>query len=288
MLLAACGEPVEPAPDAREVTDVRVPIPTPDPAYLDLISPELEIAPGQSAIYCLYKDNPLGRFGTDHVNATQGDGGHHVAFRHATTKRPDGTFEDCTEDQEALQLGDLFVGNNLPAGWASEVPADTQFVLEMHYLNATDLPMLARDVIRIHRLPDAQITKWVHPMHLKTYDIAVPPGASSLAFECTVPHAVALYEHWGHQHELGMTFTVEMMPPAQTASTLYNVVWGVDGTVHGNNTTPIALAAGTRLRITCEWRNPTGRMIVFPEEMCAFGGIVEGGELSCAPSSFVP
>lgn len=279
---------MEPGPDARAVTDVRVAIPTPDPAYLDLISPDLEIAPGQSAIYCLYTDNPLGRFGTDHVDAKQGDGGHHVAFRHATVKRPNGTFEDCTEDQEALQLGDLFVGNNLPAGWASEIPADTQFVLEMHYLNATDLPLLARDVIRIHLLPDAEITKWVHPMHLKTYDIAVPPGDSSRAFECTVPHAVALYEYWGHQHALGTTFQVEMTPPAQTASVLYDVVWGVDGTVEGSRTTPIALAAGTQLRITCAWRNPTGRMIEFPDEMCAFGGIVEGGELSCAPSSFVP
>ncbi len=263
---------------------MRVAIPTPDPSFIDLVSPELRIEPGREAIYCYYTNNLAGRFGTDRVEATQGTGGHHVAFRRASVPRPEGAFEDCTTDQEGLQLGDLFVGANLPAGWASEIPADAQFVLEMHYQNSGDVPMLARDVIRIHRMPDAQITKWVHAMHLKIYDLVIGPGESTRSFECTVPQDVSLYQYWGHQHGLGKRFDVEITPPGEAARPLYNVVWGVDGTVRGDTTAPVLLPAGTKLHVRCTW-NPAGRTLRFPDEMCAFGGIVEGAEVSCAPPS---
>jgi hypothetical protein len=283
-VLASCSNETS-SPDAGElIEDVRVPIPAADPSFIDLISPDLRIEPGHEAIYCFYVSNTAGRFGSDRVEAVQGAHGHHVAFRRASQHRPDGTFEDCTSDQEALQLGDLFVGGDLPAGWASEIAADAQFVLEMHYQNSGEIPLVARDVIRIHKLPDAQITKWVHPMHLKIYDLVIGPGESTRSFECTVPQDLALYQYWGHQHGLGKRFDVEITPPGEAPRPLYSVVWGVDGTVWGTTASALALTTGTKLRVTCTW-NPAGRTIRFPDEMCAFGGIVEGAEFSCAPMS---
>lgn len=287
---AGCTDPAGPgpAPGPPEVTDVRVPIPAPDPSFVDVISPDLSLEPGQEAIYCFYLDNPIGRFGTDRLVVPDAVTRHHVALRRATQRRPHGTFEDCTHDQEDLQLGDLFVGSDLPAGWAAEIPADAQLVLEMHYLNTTDLPLLARDVIRMHRVPDAEIAHWVHALHMKTYDLIVPPGDSARAFDCTTATDVTLYEHWGHQHYAARRFAAEITRPGAPAETLYTAEWGVDPAVRGSLSAPIPIPAGTRFRITCEWTNATGRPITFPEEMCAFGGIVEGAEISCAAPTVAP
>lgn len=280
-LVIACGcADGEPA----SFTDVRAPIPVADPSFVDLITPDFMVEPGHEVIACFYLDNPHGRFGTDRMETVQGGGAHHIAFRRATTRRPDGTFEDCTDDQEALSLGDLFLGGELPVhGWATEIPADAQLVVETHYQNATDLPLLARDVIRVRRVADADVTRWIAPMHLKTYDLAVPPGVSTLRFDCTVPRASSLFQFWGHQHESGRRVRVEL-----DAEPLYDAVWGRDPVVSGDLAAPVALAAGSRLRVTCDWDNTTGRELRFPDEMCAFGGHVEGGELSCVGDSFTP
>lgn len=286
--MLGCAAPSQPPVDtAPAFLDVRVPIPAPDPSFVDMVSPDLVIEPGREAIYCYYMNNPIGRFGSDHAEAKQGMGGHHIAFRHASTHRPDGSFEDCTGDQEALQLGDLFVPTELPAGWAAEIPADAQLVLEMHYQNAGELPLLARDVIRIHRMPDDQITRWVHAMHLKIYDLVVGPGETTRVFTCTVPQDLALYTFWGHQHGLGKRQQVEVTPPGAAPYSLYDVTWGSDPLVWGSTANPVMLAAGSQVTVSCTW-NPAGQVLRFPDEMCAFGGFVEGEEFSCAPPSYAP
>ena len=285
----SCAAPgrSEPPDAAPARVDVRVPVPAPDPSFVDLVSPDLVIEPGHEAIYCYYKDNPIGRFGSDRAEFRQGMGAHHIAFRHAATHLPDGTFEDCTHDQEARLLGDLFVPTDFPPGWAAEIPADDQLVLEMHYINVGELPLLARDVIRIHRLPDAQITRWIHAMHLKIYDLIVGPGETTLAFACTAPADLALYTFWGHQHALGKQQTVEVTPPGGAPYSLYDATWGIDPLVWGSTTQPMMLAAGSQVVVTCRW-GLAGEVLRFPDEMCAFGGFVEGPEFSCAPASYTP
>lgn len=288
-LVAACSAPSSAIDDSASLTDVRVPLPPSDSTFVDLVTPEFTIEPGDETIYCHYLDNPAGTFATDRIETLGGTGQHHLAFRRATQRRPSGTFEDCTSTQEELGLGDLFLGGGpLPTGWAVELAASEQFVIETHYLNATDLPLLARDVIRLHRADPAQVTKWVHPMHLKTYDLVVAPGTSTLAFDCTVPSSVSLYEVWGHQHAAGTRQTVTMTRPGEQTTMLYAATWGVDPLIQGRVATAIDVPANTQLRVTCTWTNATGREITYPDEMCAFGGYVEGAELSCIGDTFVP
>jgi hypothetical protein len=283
LALVACGHDVAAPADTADVIDVRVALPDPDPSYIDLVTPDFTIEPGSEAIYCFYTDNRAGQLAIDGVVDLVGAGNHHIAFRKATTPRPDGTFEACTSsaDQTTLDLDDIFVGGgSLPAGWAVQIAADTQFVVETHYIDATDKPLLARDVLRVHRA--ANVMQWVASMHLKTYDLAVQPGDATLAFDCTAPADVDLLEFWGHMHGLGAAFHVDV-----DGTALYDIpAWQGGAPVID---APAHVAAGSRLRVTCEWHNTTGHVVVYPDEMCAFGGFVRGLDgWSCTGTSYPP
>ena len=294
MLVAACGSS-DALPDARPVySDVRVPIPDPDPAFVDLITPEVTVAPGEDVIFCYYVDNPVGNFAADGATPMLGLGGHHIALRRAALRRPNGTLETCTSgsEQTALELGDFLFGGPpdlpTPAGWATNVAADVQFVIETHYQNATDLPLLARDVYRIHRIQAEEVVQWVDVMHLRTYDVTVPVGLSTLAFDCEVPTDLQLFEFWGHQHGYGIEQSVVRIDDGGEPTEMYRVRWGQDPVIVASFAAPMRITAGSLLRVTCTWNNTTNATITFPDEMCSFGGVVAPTPLSCSSGSFLP
>jgi len=280
LALAACGSSTPPPSD---VDDVRADLPDPDPSYLDLVTPEFTIEPGGEVIYCYYVDNTDGTFGVDGVVELTGSGNHHLALRRATDPRPNGTFETCTSsaDQRTRDLRDVFPGGGwLPPGWAVQIQPDTQFVVETHYLNATDRTLLARDVLRVHRVAD--VAMWVSSLALETLDLAVQPGEATLAFDCAAPRDLDVLQYWGHMHGLGDAFTA-----AVDGTTIYDVAhWQSDAV---EIDTPLHVAAGAAVHVACSWRNTTGHVVVFPDEMCSFGGFVAGLDaFTCKAASYTP
>ena len=98
-----------------------------------------------------------------------------------------------------------------------------------------------------------------------------------------------LYKFWGHQHSLGDRVTAELVPPGGSASMIYDVTWGAPVPVKIVRwEDPIAIAKGTTIRTTCTWTNPLGEEVRFPDEMCAFGGIVASPGLQCIGASYRP
>src|SRR5690348_1348124 len=103
VMVAGCGmdrrEPQAPAADAavdaRVLNDVRVAIPLPRPDYVDLVTPDRVVEPGEEKMYCLHvtadRDLVL-----DNFVGLQGAMGHHIALYTTTAPKPAGTLEDCT------------------------------------------------------------------------------------------------------------------------------------------------------------------------------------------------
>jgi hypothetical protein len=295
LALAACtgtdGDDQPPGDDVPDgVVDVRVPIPEPDPAYLDIVTPEATIEPGAEKMWCYYVDNDDPELAVSTMQALQGQYGHHVVLVTTTEPKASGTWEDCSAREDMGNFRSFVLPVSLPDGYAIRVPDGMQYVVQVHYVNAGDAPILIRDVARLSRVPIAEVTTWVATLTTNVLDITIPPGPKQTTFDCTIQEDLDLLILGGHMHELGARFTIDVGPSADALDSLYLVdPWEPSY----RNTPPVSLflntphhlPAGTVVRTTCEWMNPGNTNVEFPSEMCTAFGYLAGTDrpFHCEP-----
>ncbi|MFZ5470931.1 MAG: hypothetical protein ACOZIN_16005 [Myxococcota bacterium] len=282
VVLLACG-PGEPPP--VEVKDVRVSVPAADPAFLDFVTPEAEVPPGEERMICtdvVYEgeDTAFGEF-----QGLQGKYGHHLVLLATKAPRPNGTTYDCTDIRTmgAFEPFAFPIGDNLPAGHGSFLPKGKAMVIQMHYVNTGAAPLLVRDVIRLRRMRLDEVSTWASIYVNNHAGFVVPPQStgSAVTFDCVVPADMKLLVLGGHMHEYGAKYKIELGPDVNSLQPLYEVdAWRAEfrdsppTNLYLQN--PMSLSQGTVIRTTCTWDNPTDKELRFPEEMCATFGFVAG------------
>jgi hypothetical protein len=289
----ACGRDVEPlsTPDASSIVDERVPIPTPDPNYVDLVTPEEILQPGEEKMYCLHIQNDVADLAVDYLRALQGPGGHHLALFITTDPKPAGTLEDCTSPAANAKLQwFVLTFNALPAGHAIHIPLGMHYVLQFHYINSSDNPILVRDVARLERVDMAKVTTWVSTLISTDIDLALPPGPTKISWDCKVDQDRDLLVLCGHMHDMGQRFSVDIGPSADALTNIYTVdQWQAQFRDNPPSNSyydhPIHLAAGSVIRTTCEWQNTRDTTLMFPDEMCTTFAYTAGTQQSfqCSP-----
>jgi hypothetical protein len=299
--IAACGNDhaadlldAAPPSDGPGLTDIRLPIPAPDPKYIDLVTPEVVIQPGEERMYCYHLQNDAGDMAIGAAFGSQGGiGSHHIALFATSDPRPAGTLEDCTSPQAnaKLQWFILFLGG-LPPGHGIRIPQGMHYVLQFHYINSTDFPLLVRDVARLERVDPASVTTWVSTLISTKIDLDLPPGRTTVSWDCTMDQDRDLLVVVGHMHEIGARFTIDIGPTASELTNLYTADpwqgWFRDNPpVKFFYEQPIRLAKGSVLRTTCEWVNTGTRPVGFPAEMCTTFAYAAGAQqlLQCEPSN---
>lgn len=283
---AACGGGDDDGSDGDDVpdgvTDVRVAIPEPSDDYLDLITPDLQIEPGTEKMYCIYLENTEGDLAVDDMEALQGDYGHHIVLLTTIDPQPAGTVEDCTSQEDMWKFRSFVLpGNELPAGHGIRIPDGMQYVMQIHYVNVSDAPILVRDVARLRRKPLGEVETWVSTLTTNSLRLALPPGASRESFDCVLPVDADLLLLGGHMHETGAKFSIEVGPSVDALESMYLVdpwrpVYRDAPPVTLFYTQPRRVPAGTIVRTTCEWLNDTEDTLEFPAEMCASFGYLAG------------
>ncbi|MDX2092132.1 MAG: hypothetical protein SFX73_29980 [Kofleriaceae bacterium] len=275
--LTACGNDRElTTPDGAPTAmhDVRVPIPVADPKYYDIVTPDLVLQPGEERMYCFHVTNEEADLAVRHLVGMQGGFGHHIALFTTTDPKPAGTVEDCTSPEANAGL-EWFVltFDALPSGHAIKIPSGFQYVLQFHYINAGDLPLLVRDVARLERVPIQDVTTWVSTFISTDIGLALPPGPSTRSWDCVVDRDRELLVTAGHMHELGNRFRIEVGPDTNSLETIYTVDSWEDHFRDSPPTTnyysaPMHLPAGSIVRTTCEFMNTGSTVVRFPQEMC--------------------
>lgn len=272
--LSACEIESDPM-ETGDYIDVRVPDPEPDDRFVDLMTPEFEVPPGTEKQFCYYIDYPDDSRFVRYMSSLQGNYGHHVILLRATEPKPSGTFEDCTEARDMSKLRiHIFPSQELPEGYGIELPEGAQYVIQSHYVNATDTPLLARDVMRVEKTDPASITTWVSVFGSVSLNATAQPGESAVSYDCEVPEDAELLMVGGHMHEHGSRYEISMGTEEEGFETVYLVdPWRPEfrdaPPVEQLYSSPLPLPAGTIVRSTCEWRNTLSRPLEFPEEMCA-------------------
>ncbi|HEX4418424.1 MAG TPA: hypothetical protein VH165_11020 [Kofleriaceae bacterium] len=296
--VGACGGgavlPVSDAPPALVdappgVVDERVPTPTPSADYLDLFTPEETIAAGEEKQLCVHLRNTKGALAIDSVNGMQGVAGHHIALFTSSHPQPPGTVVDCTSGDANADMEWFAFNVDLPRGDAIQIPENFPFVIQFHYLNATDNTILIRDVERLHVVPVSSVQTWISTMILTDLQLAVTPGASTVTWDCKLPADTNMIEQFGHMHDQGAAYSLQVGTDPNALTTLNTVSpWQPYYRDHPRVTqwfgTPQHYAAGTIMRTTCAWDNAKTNTLQYPDEMCiTFAYIESPTQYQCQP-----
>ncbi len=290
---AACGSGGgdDDVPDG--VVDVRVAIPEPSDEFLDLITPDLEIAAGTEKMFCIYLTNTQGELAVTSMDAQQGDYGHHIVLLTTIEPQPAGTVEDCSAQENMWKFRSFVLpGNELPAGHGIAIPDGMQYVMQIHYVNVGQQPILVRDVARLALIEPAAVETWVSTLTTNSLRLALPTGTSSETFDCTLAQDVDLLLLGGHMHENGVKFEIEVGPSVDALESMYLVdpwraIYRDAPPVTLFFQQPRRVPAGTIVRTHCEWENQSAEVIEFPSEMCAAFGYLAGTStpFHCEPAA---
>lgn len=301
ILLWACGDNADVMP-SKYVPGFNPPEPL--PTELQLVSPVLkDIASGTDVTYCSYLDSHMNA-GTDVVSfrVFQSRAGHHSMVYTAKQERPVGTHV-CTEDDMlntrviAMNGGEGVGAFTIPDGLAFRVSANSQLMIQSHWINATPETVDGQVVAYLTSKPSSTDRVPMDFFNVILTDINVPAGQQfTNSTTCTIGQDMQLYSLDGHAHEFATHVSIEILDPAGGAS---NMLWSNPWRPEYQSNPPIniysvqkplVLKAGQKVRVTCSWDNTQGGSdISFPREMCVSSGFyfpAPKGEIDCTDGAW--
>lgn len=254
----------------------------PDATEMSFETGEFEVPVGDS-FTCFYTDVYSPReLSVYAASGTQGTGGHHIIAYYAEEPRAVG-YHTC-DDQEMTNLhqiaGSAGAGSSeTPLGLddklALKVPEGKQFVMQAHYINASDAPRTVSDSVKLLLMKPEDVRAYVNYFVTNDDTFEVPATANySHTTYCTVNRDLDVVLTLGHMHEEGRQYTLEIVDGTnQLMDTLRDDAWEPAFTSappisRYRADDPLHIPAGTKLRQTCEWDNTTDHTLIFPREMC--------------------
>lgn len=290
-LLAACsGSASDDSASDAEATDLRV-TEADLPALADdqfvWWGPEVVVQPYEDVMYCVwgtYEGEDVGLTGFEVI---QSPFGHHLQLMGTTASavdHPDGEVADCTST-EALGMEDmepmiLQTASNtsettfgMPEGMAVKLDGRQRWVLQSHWINASDEPVRLQDAAVFTSVPETSVEQWAAPLIANRQGFELPPGeATTETFDCTYDQDYTVLYLLGHMHEWGTSFSTDLVTD-QGTERLYDIPeWeatyrdAAPQQAYGDG--ELVIPAGATLRTTCNWFNDTDETITFPHEMC--------------------
>ena len=246
---------------------------------LRLYSPPLEIPPNSDTTLCSYLDF----FADEDILLTetrglQMHGGHHIAVFVANS--PSSKLEPgpCT-DEEMMNYRYVAAGGGgggldtvMPQGVGLRISEGQQVVVQSHYINTSDEPMVVMDAVDIVYAP-GEVDVVADPFAMIDGDFEIPPNAQDFrrVSECSVEEPMEIFMLLGHTHQYGVLFEFELLVDGEEPELLYQAF---DGRMLRNTPEikmydpPLQIEAGDTFRLTCGWDNPYDRPLSWPEEMC--------------------
>lgn len=262
--------------------DVRVAIPPADPKFIDFVGPEVVIPAGTEKMWCAFMQYTGPDTAFYNQDALQGKYGHHAVLLSAKDPKPVGTLQDCTDMNGLTGFEPFSIPEELPDGMGTFLPSGKSVIFQFHYVNTSNKAIRVRDVARLARREIADVKTWAAPWVTNTFQLSLAPrGPSSSTFDCKMDRDVDLVLVGGHMHEMGSSFELQVGADEASLQTVYSVdTWKPEfrdiPPVKLMKSAPMHIPAGTILRTTCKWNNPTDETVAFPREMCSTFGIAAG------------
>ena len=258
--------------------------PNPDPEkYVRLYTPPLTIAPGEEKIFCSFLEPLEKEIRFRKADGTQMAGGHHVALFEGLTAPSGESSVDCG----SIAMGSLrFVAGAGGAGGASTIfpqgismiiPQGRRVVVQSHYINSTNEPMVVMDAVDLELTTLTESPTTADPFSVIDSEFEIPAGATDYTRvkECVIEDPIELHMLLGHTHDYGVLFTVDFVkaqgPDAGIPKQAYYATDGPglrDAPEVLFFDEPVLLDQGDKVIVTCAWTNTTDQPLGWPEEMC--------------------
>lgn len=281
---SGCGNAENPDDLLAKAVDLRLPMPDPDPRYVDFQGLDTVIKPGEDKMVCVHARHDGPTVAYDIADTRQSKFGHHFILLKAKKPLPPGTVEDCSSAEDMAKYDVLTIPDfELPSGYAFELPVGTPIVMQSHYVNTSREPIRVRDLIRVRKVDAASVKTWAATFALTVLNYEIKPfEKKTVSFDCTMPAGQRVMMVGGHMHEWGTKFTMSYgASPTAQLKDLYKVeTWRTEyrdappTTLMREN--PLDIPGGSILRTECQWYNDTADSLTFPHEMCSTFGVVAG------------
>lgn len=307
LLCAGCTGAPEPA-GPRGWADYRVEVPPMDGLSMALKTPIIEVPPyteGRVCVFDTWEGPEVGivrAFDLFHPDLT-----HHIAVLDVDDDvYPDDEVIQCSSNTPGSMVpyGLLFEGTGpeppgsdydapgpdwevrwfdadvarvsmvvLPEGIAFRMPSGQRLGIDFHFFNVFDQPVRTNAAFNLELVPADEVEAWAGVAMLDSAPFALPPGPSTVSFDCEIPADVTVIDIQGHMHERGASFKLEALRVDGEVEPLYVVDDWLPGMATASASLAIApgdlvLRAGDVLRTTCVYDNPTGETLEYPTEMC--------------------
>lgn len=179
---------------------------------LTLASPSFTLKPGEEMFKCWYTTlTNTSDIQAVRMHSTMSLGSHHfIVYTTKTPLRPDGTFEDCGNNQGGPSLTNtpvwLYATQDpeaeldMPTGTALPLKAAQPLYFNMHYINATANDMTVQVKLDV----DSAIGTYQKVGAYVTYNtqISIPPGGQqTVSGDCDVPAGAQFFTMSTHSHK---------------------------------------------------------------------------------------
>ncbi len=312
--LFACESlPDEPAEDPTPTMIGDRAIPEPPAVGFQIVTPVLEIPPGQEMFWCFYGtyDGPdVGVYKM--VVHDDPNFAHHSLLKAPLevedADKEDGALIDCSGLDEQFPprptlLESVHVGDgpgrpedgdererpdwpegyewvDLPPELAFRFDTGQRWMADVHFVNWSDEVVRTRAVFDLHTVPSEDVENFVNTFNHDAGGFQLTPGqTTTLDFECGWDNDVTILAIGGHMHSWGQRYRVDHLGPQGAVREEAYLVddWTPDmrfqPKVDLYEPGDWVVRAGDSFRTECSWFNTEDHPLSFPEEMCTTFGV---------------
>jgi hypothetical protein len=277
LVLAACGSDQTSAPPGNPGKMDQM-IPDPPAGGQQLLSDVYSIDPGQEKYFCYTFHSPAeAEKAITQVLPAYGKLVHHSALFQTMSPEPEGFFECPTLIKTSWQPiwagGRNTNGITLPQGVGFKIPANTQYLLQLHLFNTTTAKASERTAINLAYATDSSTLTGAGIFAFGTFSLTIPKGTLGYqkVIDCNVDRDMHVFAAFPHMHQLGTKISLEKGTTMAQAADIYHK----DPWVFGDqpmDPVDVMVHQGDYMRATCTWDNMTGADVTFGEsttnEMC--------------------
>jgi len=246
------------------------------------------IKPGEERVICTYvrSDNDetlnITRFVTE-----QTKGAHHIVVYdvdHPIDLPPTNCSQGGQPSWRPMIVSQIeHEEHAFPKGVGYRVAPHQQFVLETHYINTTDEPMVMSGTLSMVYAKQGEATMPAAIYGIGTMNIDIPPYSKwSTQVACSPPFEFTLQTMFGHEHAHGTGLRVEFARGGGAAAPLYSMTdWARPPIEHFDG--GLKVVPGDTISVSCDWENDSPNRVRMPHEMCFALGYYwpAEGALSC-------